>query len=58
MMDCPTCGSKLYWATDDGFEDLDGQEYLESFWSCGKCMTSVTVSVPVNYSNIPALGEE
>jgi DNA-directed RNA polymerase subunit RPC12/RpoP len=59
-MECPTCSQKLFWAADDEFEDLDGREYIESHYNCDRCYTNVTVTVPANldYSNIPALGEE
>ena len=59
-MECPTCGGKLFWASDDVFEDLDGREYIESHYNCGKCCTNVMITVPANsdYSNIPPLEKE
>jgi|TARA_E500000318_G_C3403814_1_gene150866 hypothetical protein len=59
-MECPTCGGKLFWGSDEGFYDLDGREHIESYYNCDRCFTSVTVAVPANldYSNIPPLEKE
>ena len=60
MMDCPTGRKELYWVCDDEFEDLDGGKYIEQYYNCDRCFSSVTVTTPsdLDYSNIPALGEE
>ena len=59
-MECPTCGGELIWSSDEGFYDLDGREYIESYYNCYKCLTSVTVAVPSDsdYSNIPPQEKE
>ena len=42
-MECPDCKEVLIWNSDIDGEDADGNDYVESFYSCPSCDLFLTI---------------